>query len=151
MILGLHHAAIAVPNLDEALAFYSGVLGFREAWSAELPARWAEMSHALGVDSECRIRMLCKGNSCIELFEYTESEAGDPLRPVNRHGITHIALATDDCAADYARLAEAGVRFNAPLFGKAPGRFAYGRDPFGNVIELLEHAPGRAGSLDFSE
>ncbi len=149
MILGLHHAAIAVPDLERALAFYCGVLGFEILWDAELPSRWEAMSAALGVDSGCRIRMLGKGNSCIELFEYTESEAGDPLRPVNRHGITHIALATDDCEADYARLAEAGVQFNAPLFGKAPGRFAYGRDPFGNVIELLEHAPGRAGSLDF--
>jgi hypothetical protein len=43
-------------------------------------------------------------------------------------------------------LEEAGVVFNAPLFGASPSRFAYGRDPFGNVIELLEHNPnGPAG------
>ena len=28
MILGLHHAAIAVPSIEDALAFYSEVLGF---------------------------------------------------------------------------------------------------------------------------
>jgi len=150
MILGLHHAAIAVPDLPKALDFYCGVLGFEEAWGAELPPRWEAMSRALGVDSGCRIRMLGKGNSCIELFEYRESEPGDPLRPVNRLGITHIALASDDCEADYQRLAEAGVVFNAPLFGTSPGRFAYGRDPFGNVIELLEHPDGGRTTREFN-
>lgn len=149
MILGLHHAAIAVPDLDQAIGFYCGVLGFEEAWSAELPARWEAMSRALGVDSGCRIRMLSKGNSCIELFEYAHAEPGDPHRPVNRLGITHIALASDDCDADYARLSAAGVRFNAPLFGTSPGRFAYGRDPFGNVIELLEYPDGGRTARDF--
>ena len=42
-------------------------------------------------------------------------------------------------------LEEAGVVFNAPLFGASPSRFAYGRDPFGNVIELLEHKSEWAG------
>lgn len=39
-----------------------------------------------------------------------------------------------------------GVCFNSELVGGSPSRFAYGRDPFGKVIELLEHDPeGAAG------
>ena len=90
--------------------------------------------------------MLRKGNSFIELFQFVDALPAESERPVNRIGITHIALASDDAEADYARLKEAGVVFNAELFGRAPTRFAYGRDPFGNVIELLEHdAEGNAG------
>ena len=70
---------------------------------------------------------------------------------MNRQGITHFALATDDYQKDYDHLAANGVAFNAPPFGAAPQRFAYGRDPFGNVIELLEHAPGDAAALRFED
>jgi catechol 2,3-dioxygenase-like lactoylglutathione lyase family enzyme len=152
MILGLHHPALAVPDMQTALDFYCGVLGFRVVMEAELPSGWDPMARALGLaDSACKIRMLRKGNSCIEFFEFKEREAGDPLRPVNRTGISHIALATDDFDADHAVLLAAGVPFNTQPFGEAPHRFAYGRDPFGNVIELLEHMGGNRMSLDFSE
>ena len=147
MILGLHHAAIAVPDLEAALAFYGGVLGFDVVDEANLPPGIDVLARAFGLaDAGCQVRMLAKGNSFIELFEFAESLDGESTRPVNRVGITHIALASDAAEEDYARLEQAGVAFNAPLFGAAPNRFAYGRDPFGNVIELLEHdAAGAAG------
>ena len=147
MILGLHHAAIAVPDLEAALRFYAGVLGFDVVDEANLPPGIDVLANAFGLDDAgCQVRMLAKGNSFIELFEFATALEGEAQRPVNRSGITHIALATDDPEADYARLEAEGVAFNAPLFGAAPSRFAYGRDPFGNVIELLEHHPdGVAG------
>ncbi|MFK7731783.1 MAG: VOC family protein [Pseudomonadales bacterium] len=139
MILGLHHAALAVPNIDEALAFYCDVIGFEIETEAEVPSGIDVMSEALGVaDSGFKIRMLKKGYSHLELFEFVETEVVDELRPVNRTGITHIALATNDIEQDYQYLTQQGVVFNAELFGAAPDRFAYGRDPFGNVIELIE-------------
>lgn len=89
--------------------------------------------------------MIKKGNSCLELFEFTCSEPGDDRRPVNKMGITHIALASDAIEQDFETLLANDVDFNAPLLGAAPGRFAYGRDPFGNVIELLEYNPAAEG------
>ena len=68
---------------------------------------------------------------------------------VTRAGITHFALCSDDPEGDYAHLETNGVVFNSPLFGAAPSRFAYGRDPFGNVIELLEHQPDAPSGLRF--
>ena len=150
MILGVHHPALAVDDLEKALAFYCGALGFEEVMSADLPSGIAPMNQAFGVaDAGCKVRMIKKGNSCIELFQFNSPEPGDPQRPVNRAGITHFALASDDPEADYAHLVEHGVVFNTPLFGASPARFAYGRDPFGNVIELLEHAPGAPTALRF--
>ncbi len=150
MILGLHHAAIAVPDIDAGVRFYGDVLGFEAVDEVALPGGIAPLAEAFGIeDSACQVRMLRRGNSFIELFEYATSHGGEADRPVNRIGITHIALASDDAEADYARLEGEGVVFNAPLFGAAPTRFAYGRDPFGNVIELLEHAEGAATARRF--
>lgn len=150
MILGVHHAAIAVPDINAALAFYCDLLGFEVAMEAQVPGGIDVMADALGVaDSGFAVRMIKKGNSCIELFQFDEAEEGESARPVNRMGITHIALACDDIENDYANLASNGVAFNAALMGAAPGRFAYGRDPFGNVIELLENNPGANDALNF--
>ena len=150
MILGVHHPALAVPDMQRALDFYCRVLGFAQVMSADIPSGIAPMNAAFGVpDAGCKVRMIKKGNSCIELFEFKAGERGDAKRPVTREGITHFALASDDIAKDYQFLAENGVVFNTPLFGGAPARFAYGRDPFGNVIELLEHAPGAPTGLRF--
>jgi catechol 2,3-dioxygenase-like lactoylglutathione lyase family enzyme len=147
MILGVHHAAIAVPSLEAGIDFYCGVLEFEICSEAALPSGFATLSKALGLDDAgCRVRMIRKGGSFLELFDFDTSLESEPNRPVNRLGITHIAVATDDPEADFALLEKNGVAFNAPLFGAAPSRFAYGRDPFGNVIELLEHDPsGSAG------
>ena len=149
MILGLHHAAIAVPDLEAALLFYGDVLGFEVVEAVKLPPGIPPLARAFGLENAgCQVRMLRKGNSFLELFEFDEAFEAEADRPVNRVGITHIALASDDADSDFARLEEAGVAFNAPLFGGAPNRFAYGRDPFGNVIELLEHDPaGDAGRI----
>ena len=142
MILGLHHVAIAVPALEAGLEFYGEVLGFEVCSEAALPSGFAPLAKAFALeDAGCRVRMLRKGNSFLELFEFEEALSAEADRPVNRIGITHIALASDDAEADFRRLEAAGVKFNAPLFGREPSRFAYGRDPFGNVIELLEHDP----------
>ena len=35
MILGVHHPALAVPDIQKALDFYCGVLGFKEVMTAE--------------------------------------------------------------------------------------------------------------------
>ena len=150
MILGVHHAAIAVSDLAAALAFYCDVLGFEVAMEAEVPSGIDVMGNAMGIeDSGFKVRMIKKGNSCLELFEFDVFEHGDTRRPVNLTGITHIALASDNIETDYKELAAHDVTFEAPLFGAAPSRFAYGRDPFGNVIELLEHNPEAADSLSF--
>lgn len=150
MILGLHHAAIAVPNIEAALSFYCNVLGFEVAMEAQVPGGIDVMSQALGIpDSGFAVRMIKKGNSCIELFQFDQPEEGEASRPTNKLGITHIALASNDITTDYEYLTNNGVTFNAALLGAVPGRFAYGRDPFGNVIELLEHNPEAPDSLDF--
>jgi catechol 2,3-dioxygenase-like lactoylglutathione lyase family enzyme len=152
VILGIHHPALSVPNMADALAFYCGALGFEPVMEMELPTGIEMMSRAFDLEEAgYKVAMLRKGNSCIELFEFTGDgvPAADPNRPVNKHGITHICLAANEYEKDYAALQAAGVVFNTEPNGAAPSRWVYGRDPFGNVIELLEHDPSSPSALSF--
>jgi len=139
MIHGVHHPALSVPDVQQALDFYCGVVGFEVVMNVDLPA--GLMEKPFGIDhAACKVRMIAKGNTCIELFEFENAPEGDAARPVNQHGIAHIALASDDVPADYELLKANGVAFNTPPQGESPQQWCYGRDPFGNVIELLEVA-----------
>ena len=150
MILGVHHPALAVPDMRRARDFYCGVLGFEVVMEADIPSGIPPMNQAFGIaEAGCKVCLVRKGNSCIELFEFAQAEKGEAKRPVNRHGITHFALATDDYQKDYDHLEAHGVQFNTPPMGETPARWAYGRDPFGNVIELLENLPGSPTTLRF--
>ena len=69
-------------------------------------------------------------------------KAGDPNRPVCDQGITHICLQVTDIDAEYARLSAAGMRFHcAPQTAPGLCRATYGRDPDGNIVELIEPDP----------
>jgi catechol 2,3-dioxygenase-like lactoylglutathione lyase family enzyme len=91
-------------------------------------------------DSSARVVMLRAGNACVELFQYAtpEPKPGDINRPVCDHGITHLCLQVADIDAEYARLKAAGMRFHCPPQDVSGLRATYGRDPDGNVVELLE-------------
>ncbi len=82
MILGVHHPALAVPDMQKALDFYCGVVGFEQVMEADLPSGFEPMAQAFGLDDAgCKVRMVRKGNSCIELFEFASGTPGTPARP----------------------------------------------------------------------
>ena len=151
MILGANHIAISVSDMDQALEFYSGVLGFEKILDYGWPAGTDVADQILAVKGTsarcCQVRTT---NLIIELFEFGAGNpaAQNPDRPVIDHGLTHLSLAVTDLDADYARLCAAGMRFHSAPVDVAPGlRTVYGRDPFGNVIEL-EESQGRVAPND---
>lgn len=143
MLLGVHHTAIATKDIDGLSAFYCDALGMEQIAEGE----WAdspENDAIVGLrGSAARFVLLHAGNQCIEMFQYLAPAgvAGNPDRPVCDSGITHFCLAVNDIEAEYARMSAAGMRFHAPPAppnAEIPFRGIYGRDPDGNVIELLE-------------
>jgi len=84
--------------------------------------------------------MLKAGNACIEIFQYSSPtpKSAETMRPVCDHGITHICLDVVGIDAEYERLKSAGMTFHCPPQGMGGLRATYGRDPDGNVVELLE-------------
>lgn len=145
MITGLHHASITTSNLDRLAAFYRDELGFtvvmETAWDGDNPR--ADRIFGL-TGTAVRMVMLRTANAFLELFEFAHpvSPERGPDRPVYQQGITHICIAVSDLDAEYARLVAAGMLFNSPP-QDVPGlcRAAYGRDPDGNLIELIEPDP----------
>ncbi len=141
MIVNVHHCAIATVDLDRMVDFYQSVMGFelvsRGSWDAG-SARHDAMTQLSG--SAAHMVMLRLGTTCLELFEYQSPRprGNDPNRPVSDAGLTHMAFVTDDIDADYARMTQAGVRFHCAPNASGPLRATYGRDPEGNVFELLE-------------
>ena len=142
MIRGIHHTAVSVGNIKKALAFYRDVLGFDVVMEGGWKAGTAQADHIIGLgDTAAKFAMLSKGDSRIELFEYSSPtpKQADPTRRVCDHGYTHICLEVEDIDLEYERLQAGGMTFHAPP-QEALGnmRAIYGRDPDGNVIELLE-------------
>lgn len=141
MIGPLHHVGLSTPDMDRAIDFYTRLFGFEVidlgGWGPGNAVRDRQL-HASG--SSARSAMMRREGMRLELREYAHP-AGRPQAvdaPVVDHGINHFCFAVDDVQAEYERLLAAGVTFECEPLEVAPGVvLTYGRDPDGNVFELL--------------
>lgn len=144
MIKGLNHVGVSVTNLDRSIAFYRDGLGM------EVVVHWTfqgdPYERLLGLKGvNGKVALLKATNLQIELFEFSHPPPapGDPERRVCDHGITHFCIEVVDIEGWCGRLKAAGASFHCPpmgFFGTA--KATYGRDPDGNVFELLEMKRG---------
>ncbi len=74
---GIDHVAIAVPDLDQAIAWYTEVLGFRRQYADE----WSGVPAFIGL-----------GSTAIALFPQREKSGGSPMRG---GPLLHLAFRTD--------------------------------------------------------
>lgn len=141
MLVGIHHTALSTPDLDRLTAFYCDRFGFEVLF--DFP--WDETNlefqrtHAQPV-TKGRVVLLERGTSRLELFEYAlpvPKPAPGP-RPNVDHGIAHFCFEVKDIETEYQRLRDAGVPFLSEPVLQATVKVCYGRDPDGNLFELLE-------------
>ena len=142
MIKGFHHAALSTPNLRRCLKFYTEVVGCEMAYESGWPKGSADADKVTGLlDSEAKAAMLKLGDSFLEVFEFTSPQpklrVGE--RPVCDNGITHIAFEVKDIQSEYKRMKSAGMTFHSEPMAQESGFMVYGRDPDGNVLELIEY------------
>ena len=142
MICGIHHAAISTPELRRCVDFYTKLFGFEVVSQSGWPKGTDDLDDLVGLESSSTdVAMLRLGTSMIEVFQFASPAPApvDPARPVNDHGITHICIHVKDLPAEYERLSAAGMRFNSEPKEVSPTTVCvYGRDPDGNVLELIE-------------
>jgi catechol 2,3-dioxygenase-like lactoylglutathione lyase family enzyme len=141
MIIGVHHVAMSVPDIEAAVAFYCDVLGFEIVTQGGWEKGYVEADKIIGLpDTVSKTAMIRGANTHIEMFEFTEpaGEKQDFDHPMNNHGLTHFCLQVTDIQMEYERLIEAGMRFHCEPQDLGTTKATYGRDPFGNVIELYE-------------
>lgn len=129
----VHHVAVVVRDLDEALGFYRGALGM-------------ELEVVLSIESDgVRIAFLPVGESKVELVEPTDPTTGVARFLESRgEGFHHVCFEVDDLAAELQRLADEGVELidQAPRKGaEGPVAFIHPRAGHGVMVELIE-APG---------
>jgi len=146
-ITKIHHTAVSTGDIERSLKFYRDLLGFEVLSDSGWP-RGTEVADAItGLkDSSARMIMLRMGETHLELFQYAspEPKPSDPNRPVCDHGFTHICVNVTNIDAEYERLKAGGMKFHCPPRSMGGAiKATYGRDPDGNVIELL--GPGSTG------
>ncbi len=114
-----------VDDVDQSIAFYTGVLGF-EILTNFAPA-FADVKRG-------NLRLLLAGPT---------SSAGRPMQDGAKPGPggwTRIHFIVDDLDAEVARLREAGGDFRNDIVEGPGGRQILLEDPSGNFVELFEPA-----------
>jgi len=134
-------ASFAILFLTSGVRFSIGVVFKPLMWEFGWDRGTPEADAVTGLtDSACRAAMLKIGDTFLEVFEYSApaQPARTELRAVNLHGITHVCLEVTDIDSEYQRLKAAGMRFNTEPMAQDGSSMVYGRDPDGNVVELIE-------------
>ncbi|TGV53029.1 glyoxalase [bacterium M00.F.Ca.ET.141.01.1.1] len=152
---GHDHTGITVPDMKQAVDFFTEVVGCKKAMSFGPFAddKGTFMQDVLGVDPKAVIEQItmvrCGSGSNIELFKYTAPDQKD-LTPKNSDiGGFHIAFYVDDVAAAKAYLDGKGVKTRmGPLpvkEGPAAGQtILYFQAPWGLQLEAISYPTGMA-------
>lgn len=139
---GIHHVGISTPDLDRLATFYCDLFGFVEVERLAWEGGTVEVDALMALEGSAGVTALLRlGSTHLELFEFSQPghHALQEDRPVSHAGFNQICIATNDVAAAYSRLKEAGMRFHGPPTDLGDGRpIAYGRDPDGNVVEIWQ-------------
>ncbi len=138
MIVGIHHVAVGVPDLQRGIAFYRDVLGFEVLSEGKLENN-PTADRCIGLNGiKAGVAMLKAPNAYIEMWSYSDP-APENLgsRPCD-FGYPHFALQVTEINEEYQRMRSLGMEFmDEPVdFGTASA--IYGKDPFGNIIEIYE-------------
>lgn len=125
-----NHVALRVRDVAQSLAFYEGVLGFREAFRVNRP------DGSLGL-----IYVQFGADQFVELFEGGD-EGRQPDPPPKGSGFLHFCLTVEDLAATLAELRRKGLdlgeRAGEPYRGTSGALIYFIQDPDGNKVELAE-------------
>ncbi|PVG83373.1 methylmalonyl-CoA epimerase [Nocardioides gansuensis] len=137
LFTAIDHVGIAVPDLDEAIAFYRDTYGMtvlHEETNEEQGVREAMIS--VGGDPQ-------GADSCIQLLAPLSPESTiAKFLDRNGPGIQQLAFRVDDVEAVAATLRERGLRllYDAPRRGTSGSRvnFVHPKDAGGVLVELVE-------------
>jgi catechol 2,3-dioxygenase-like lactoylglutathione lyase family enzyme len=122
------HVALVVRDYDEAIAFYTGTLGFtlvEDAYQPEQDKRWVVVAPAGSRGAS----LLLARAATPEQARFVGDQAG---------GRVFLFLGTDDFWRDYRRLSAAGVHFVRPPTEAPYGTVAVFEDLYGNRWDLVE-------------
>lgn len=119
--------SLVVPDYDEAIAFYCGVMGFALTQDLDQgPKRWVSVTPP--------------GGGARLVLARADDAAQRAVIGNQAGGRVWLFLETDDFARDAERMKAAGVVFEEAPRTEPYGLVAVWRDPFGNRWDLIEPA-----------
>ena len=127
----LAHIALVVRDYDEAIAFYTGKLGFELLEDTDQPEqdkRWVVVAPRGGVGAT----LLLARASTPQQAAFVGNQAG---------GRVFLFLATDDFWRDYRALLANNVEFVREPKSEGYGTVAVFKDLYGNLWDLIQYAP----------
>jgi methylmalonyl-CoA/ethylmalonyl-CoA epimerase len=137
LLTRIDHVGIAVPDLDEAKAFYARAFG--------LEVVHEEVNEEQGV-REAMLQVGGSGSFIQLLAPLSPDSTIGRFLAKSGPGIQQIAFGVDDVEAAAEQIRAAGMRtlYDRPKRGTAGSRvnFVHPKDSGGVLIELVEQAPG---------
>lgn len=158
-MLGHDHTGVTVPNIKEAITFFTDIVGCKEAMSFGpfSDDKGTFMADLLNVHPRAKIHqitmMRCGNGSNIELFQYESPDQQNAIPKNSDIGGHHIAFYVEDINAAAKYLKDKGVKtLMGPLpvdQGPAAGQaIIYFFAPWGLQLELISYPNGMAYEKD---
>jgi len=141
MVKNIRHTGIVVHDLQKAMDFYMGLLGFKLVKRADEAAQFIDTILGISNTTVTTVKLSINDHNLIELLYYKKQDSTTlPSKRINNYGYTHIALTVDDVAKMYNTLISEGIEFiSSPQQSPAGyAKVAFCQDPEGNFIELVE-------------
>jgi len=120
-VVMMNHVGINVPNIPEAITYYTDKMGYREAFRVN--------------DDKGQPRLVYMYISRNTFLELGQANAQRPT------GFTHYGLHVDDIAATVARFKQAGVMVSGTNVSDTKAILANITDPYMGRIELAQLPP----------
>src|SRR5918994_5386238 len=148
----INHIAVSVPNLEEAVKWYTEVLGFTVVKDPidfiadqSLKGRAVKDIHGPNL-KKMRMAWLSSANQVgFEIFEYIEPKAErreDNFEYWNS-GFIHICITDPNIEELSKKISESGGKQRSQIWEIVPDkgcRIVFCEDPFGNIIEIFDHS-----------
>lgn len=119
---------IYVDNLDNALRFYTDVLGFtKKADFSQGSYRWLTVASPDDPDG-IELQLALNDNPAAKAYQQALFQQGQPAIMIN----------SDDVKADYERIKSRGGQFKMPPTDVTASTIAQINDTVGNIIQLVQ-------------
>jgi methylmalonyl-CoA/ethylmalonyl-CoA epimerase len=135
VFLGIDHVGIAVPDLDEAIAWYGETFGLASVYEEVNEEQGVREAMLAVGDGETQLQLLAPVSPQSAIARFLDHSGP---------GVQQVAYTVDDVAAVSAQLRARGLRvlYDEPRPGTLGTRvnFVHPKDAGGVLVELVEHA-----------
>ena len=119
---------VYVDNQDQALRFYTEVLGFAKKTDfSQGPYRWLTVSSPEDPDG-VELQLSLNNNPAAKAYQQAMFQQGQPAA----------MFFTDDLQADYERMKAGGAEFTMPPKDVTASKIAQVKDTCGNLIQVTQ-------------